>query len=498
MERNSKSNLLFGDNIVKEVEKNFQNLLENFPLSIFILENQTIKYLNCNAELSLKKKREELLDKNILDVFNWSSKKKKKIENIINDVLSFNLREIKEFKYKNSKDQDEWMEIFFSSVLIEGEKYVQLIIQDITEKKLAEGIIREENKKLHQLNEIKKRLTAKTSEELTSPLNVVANASEFLLNSYKDKLDQDAVQLLELINNLGNQSINLVEKMLDISKIEADKFPLQKHTISIIEIIKESINDVMEYMKNVDVNIKLEIIQDVYASVDRLRFEQVIKDLLLNAIKYTPKKGDIIVNILRVNNHVEITIETPKKIPFDDVKESYIEFNFSKEIIEKHKGQLIVENSNVSKGSKFIIKLPIKNWTELLIHLYIIYKAGIPLYDHTFVNIDAKNHPSSLVSGGIIGMVTILKEIVHSEKQLRTIDSGDRKIMFRYNNTEDIIFVLIVKEDLIIFEKKLDMIITDFDKIYKDLIEDIDNTSNLMSNWKNLDILVEKYFKDEN
>jgi hypothetical protein len=90
----------------------------------------------------------------------------------------------------------------------------------------------------------------------------------------------------------------------------------------------------------------------------------------------------------------------------------------------------------------------------------------------------------------------MLKEIIHGETQIRTIDHGDRKLMFETNKTEDIIFVLLVKENLIVFKRRLDALIERFDIAYKDLIDDIENTSLIMNYWENLDDLINDYFKE--
>jgi hypothetical protein len=127
-------------------------------------------------------------------------------------------------------------------------------------------------------------------------------------------------------------------------------------------------------------------------------------------------------------------------------------------------------------------------------HIYILYKHGIPLYSHSFL-IEDESHDSLIVSGGIVGMLTILKEIIKGEKQIRTIDHGDRKLMFKTNNTKDVIFALAVKENLLVFHKKLDALIEEFDKDYADLVRDIKKTCTVVENWKNLKLLVEKYFE---
>ena len=91
--------------------------------------------------------------------------------------------------------------------------------------------------------------------------------------------------------------------------------------------------------------------------------------------------------------------------------------------------------------------------------------------------------------------MTILKAILQGDTQIKSIDHGDRTIIFDSNITEDIIFVLIVKENMTIFEKKLELLISEFDETYADLVEDIDNTSCDTGNWEHLGDLVKKQFK---
>lgn len=91
-------------------------------------------------------------------------------------------------------------------------------------------------------------------------------------------------------------------------------------------------------------------------------------------------------------------------------------------------------------------------------------------------------------------MMTILKAIIHGKKQIKTIDHGDRKIMFETNNSKDIIFVLIVKEDLRVIRKKLDILIEKFDRNYQDLIKNIEHTSSISEYWEDLESLIKKVF----
>ncbi len=485
----------------KNVEEMFRNLVQNFPYSIILLDfNKQLYDCNSVAEIYLNLPKYELVNKDFFEIFNIEKTQLDSIFEIMQNIIDLDLSEITEYKFLNKDNDEIWVEAFFSSVKVGNKKYIQIILQDITGRKLAENIIQEENEKLRKFDQVKQQLTAQTSEELKSPLTIMSGASELLLTSYKDKLDQDAIKLLEMIRKGGERSMSLVEKIVDLSRIESDMFELNLQTESLIDIIKESVDEILTRIENNKVVLNLDLAEDLYSEVDKLTIQQVIKDLLLNALKNRYKKTELSISLYRNNSFAEISIKNTvsglkeKKFNKKFSQESLLGIHFSKEIVERHGGQILIDSEGNKDGSLFIVRLPIKKWKEPLMHIYIIYKHGIPLYSHSFL-IEAENYDSTIVSGGIIGMLTILKEIIKGEKQIKTIDHGDRKLMFKTNKTNDVIFVLAVKENLIVFHKKLDALIEEFDKDYADLVRDIKNTCTVGKNWKNLQFSVEKYFE---
>ena len=492
---------------IKE-EEIFRNFLENFPLSIFILRpDKTIYDCNSVAELYLLKSKKELRGQNFFTIFfNKSSTIDiETLDEMVFNIINFDLNKIIEFEYIDYKDEKFFEKGFFSPVKFGQNKFILVILQDITATKLADNIIKEEYKRLKELDKVKKQMTAETTEELKSPLHIMSNAAELLLNLYKDKLDTKAIELLEMIQRGGERSMDLVGKMIDISRIESQEFKLEKQTESLIEIIRDSVDEVMgKQTQNFFIN--FDVLEDLYAEVDKIRIEQVIKDLLLTVMENTPEKSKIRISLQKNGKYAKISIKNIFEDTFSgedkreteqilDSQESLFGFHYSKVIVEMHGGQVVTQSMGKDKGSAFIITLPIKKWSDLLIHLYIIYKSGLLIYDHSFIG-NSENQDSTLISGGIIGMLIMLKEIIHGETQIRTIDHGDRKLMFETNKTEDIIFALVVKENLIVFKRRLDALIEHFDDIYKELVDDIENTSLIMNYWENLDDLVNDYFEE--
>ncbi|MHA1821936.1 MAG: hypothetical protein ACTSU2_16290 [Promethearchaeota archaeon] len=130
-------------------------------------------------------------------------------------------------------------------------------------------------------------------------------------------------------------------------------------------------------------------------------------------------------------------------------------------------------------------------WPDSLYHLYIIHESGMLLYDYSFRQEDDLV-VSDLVSGGIIGLVTMLKEIVKGKDKLRAIDHGDKKIMFMWSSDEKIIFVLITKYELVVLRNKLRNFVNEFEEIYKDKYLNLMGVA--AKDWEDVGTLINKYF----
>ncbi|TFG26590.1 MAG: hypothetical protein EU532_09415 [Promethearchaeota archaeon] len=139
-----------------------------------------------------------------------------------------------------------------------------------------------------------------------------------------------------------------------------------------------------------------------------------------------------------------------------------------------------------------------QEWKKFLIHMYIIHDSGILLYEHNFNKEykegDSRNVSADLKAGGIIGVKNILKEIIRGEKEIRTIDHGDRILMLKMNNTGKIVFALVVTEKSIVIRKKLELLIEDFDKGYKDFTNELTVGGVDMRIFKPIKLLARKHF----
>ena len=255
------------------------------------------------------------------------------------------------------------------------------VIRDITDRKKAENMIKDQIKKLKEIDQIRTDLVRRASHELKTPLISIYSSSQYLLDSYNEEMSEDILKFIKTINRGGNRLKKLTENLLDAFDIESKGLVLKKEKVDIVKIIKECTNDLIFSSKERDLFLKDGLNGNVYIQVDKIRIEQVILNLLSNAIKNTPPKGIIYINLKKHKSFLDIIVkdtgigftEEEKEKLFKkfgkierhgegkdlDSEGSGLGLYISKEIVELHDGEILVESEGRNKGSAFILRLPL-------------------------------------------------------------------------------------------------------------------------------------------
>jgi PAS domain S-box-containing protein len=225
-------------------------------------------------------------------------------------------------------------------------------------------------------HETMKRFLAFFSHELRSPLNSIIGFSE-LISSDLGKLDAATIhEYISSINMSGKHLLQLINDILDLSRLEAGKLDLHFVNIPIknfLDVIKNSLQLQLESKQlSLDVSIADEL-DDVVA--DDVRLRQILLNLLTNAIKFSYEKGQIILTVRRVENDVEFSVqdfgigirveETGKLFqPFQQTASGIkkregtgLGLSITQKLVELHGGTIYVV-SEWQHGSKFIARLP--------------------------------------------------------------------------------------------------------------------------------------------
>ncbi len=197
--------------------------------------------------------------------------------------------------------------------------------------------IQQKARQLEMSTKYKSEFLANMSHELRTPLNSILLLSRLLSENTNQNLSGEQIEYAQVIQNSGNGLLLLIDEILDLSKIEAGKMELEFGDVSINSIVYDltSLFSHLAKEKRLDFSIKLDTNVPAAIVTDKMRLEQVLKNLISNALKFTPDGS--------VTLHVSIPSHDSSLIAFS-VKDTGIG-------IAKEKQQLIFEAFQQEDGS---------------------------------------------------------------------------------------------------------------------------------------------------
>ena len=222
----------------------------------------------------------------------------------------------------------------------------------------------------------KSEFLASMSHELRTPLNAIIGFSEVLLERMFGELNERQDDYLRDIWSSGKHLLELLNDILDLSKIEAGQMVLNRSEFAVRESLEHCLSMVRERALNQRILLNLEVDPQVgLLDADRLRFRQVVLNLLSNAVKFTPDGGRVDVRASRrdqdlvvevVDTGPGVTAEDRQRI-FDafqqgarlprQIEGTGLGLTLSKRILELHGGRIWVD-SEAGQGSTFGFALP--------------------------------------------------------------------------------------------------------------------------------------------
>lgn len=288
-----------------------------------------------------------------------------------------------------------WVRLNTTKDTIDGQTVVDGLMEDISEAKLreterqqTENKLRQQAQALEQANRIKDEFLAVLSHELRSPLNAVLGWTKLLqTRSFDPAMITRALQTIE---RNAKAQLQLIEDLLDVSRIIRGQLRLQVAKVNLANVISAAIETVQHAADAKE--IQLQTVLDPTAgevSGDFGRLQQVFWNLLTNAVKFTPKGGQVEIRLSRINSHVEITVTdtgcgiSAEFLPY--VFERFRQADSSttrpygglglglgivRHLVELHGGTVHAASPGVGLGATFVVKLPVMATNTLLSHPY--------------------------------------------------------------------------------------------------------------------------------
>ena len=239
---------------------------------------------------------------------------------------------------------------------------------------------------------VKDEFLATLSHELRTPLSAILGWTQVLLRGgAPEPVDQQ--RAIQVIDRNARAQVQLIDDLLDLSGIMTGKIRLDLHQVSLLSIVEAAVDSAKPAASAKDIRLKAILDSgQVTVNADSTRLQQVVWNLLTNAIKFTPKGGQVHVLLQRVNSHIELSVsDTGVGIPASFLPHVFDRFSqrdssttrafgglglglaISKQLVELHGGAIRVSSQGEGMGSTFFVDLPLsivqmEDETSLRVH----------------------------------------------------------------------------------------------------------------------------------
>jgi PAS domain S-box-containing protein len=263
-------------------------------------------------------------------------------------------------------------------------QYISTIMRDISDRKAYEEHLEKNNEELIHATRMKDEFLATMSHELRTPLNAILGMTEILQDEIFGEINENQLNSLATIEHSGNHLLELINDILDVSKIASGQIELDYQNIAITSLCQQSLDFIKPQAAKKSIQTKIKLPVDLPSiDIDERRVRQALINLLSNAVKFTPEGGCITLEVIcpitiKQQSYVQINVKdtgigiTPENLqkvfePFIQV-DSALNRNYEgtglglalvKRIVELHQGEVTL-TSELGVGSCFAMVLPLQ------------------------------------------------------------------------------------------------------------------------------------------
>jgi PAS domain S-box-containing protein len=376
--------------MLQESEERHRKLFDNNPHPTWVYDRETLRFLAVNAAAVRK--------------YGYSSREFSAMT--IKDIrppedVPALLKEVSDVR-EGSEKVSIWrhcrkdgsiidVEITSYSLNFSGRPAEVIVAVDVTQRKRDEEDKRKfterlaatnqeldlRNREVERATKLKSKFLASMSHELRTPLNAIVGFSELLAEGTPGQLNDKQKRFVEHIKQGSAHLLQLINDILDLSKIEAGQLELRCEDFQVSEALPEVLSTIRPLAMARNIRLEQSLLTQASVHADRVRFKQILYNLLSNAVKFTPKGGSVTIKCSETGNHVSLSVTDngigirpeDQRLIFEEFRQvegsseaaqqgTGLGLAITKRLVERQGGKISVQ-SELGKGSCFTFTLPL-------------------------------------------------------------------------------------------------------------------------------------------
>jgi PAS domain S-box-containing protein len=234
---------------------------------------------------------------------------------------------IKDFVNRYVRKDGNIVDVLWSATWSEKERIIFCVAHDVTDRSRIEKALREAKEEADRANHAKSDFLSRMSHELRTPLNSILGFSQLLDRQAPTDIQRPRIRY---ILTAGRHLLNLINEVLDISRIESGTLQLSLEPVCIEEAISEAL-DLMRPLaaeRSITLGANGSLDSTTYVLADRQRLKQVLLNLLSNAVKYSAIQGSVMISFVGSQRFTRISVrDTGAGIPVDKLARLFTPFD---------------------------------------------------------------------------------------------------------------------------------------------------------------------------
>src|ERR1700693_6402297 len=377
------------EQLLQESEERHRKLFDNNPHPTWVFDRETLRFLAVN-DAAVRKygySSDEFLKMTIKDI-----RPPEDVPALLESVGS--VREGNEgsgiWRHRRKDGTNIDVEITSYALSFADRAAEVVVAVDVTQRKRDEAEKRKfidklaasnqelelRNREVERATRLKSKFLASMSHELRTPLNAIVGFSDLLADGTPGELNDKQKRFVNHIKQGSAHLLQLINDILDLSKIEAGQLELRTEEFLVRDALPEVLSTIHPLAMAKNIRVEQKVDSNSLVKSDRVRFKQILYNLLSNAVKFTPKAGLITIECVDVRDFVRVSVtDTGIGMRAEDQAVVFEEFRqvegntdtanegtglglaITKRLVEQQGGKISLE-SEPGKGSRFTFTLP--------------------------------------------------------------------------------------------------------------------------------------------